>query len=414
MNKTTRRILEQIARQINHPGMPPKEASITLTSKRFEYYFGLSIKERLTVHEELQVLFERYKCATVLFGPVALGEVASVHAIDITRPRLFLEAAGVQCLYDEIERACKQLALLRTTSDWLQVIIDKAQYDWRQGRQAYGVKPCDIVRLTDAIRLLDWLGNNEQMRIPDIRTLSVVLFNDTKRIEAISGIIVRLYRPRLPEYLLNADNDQILDFLGIRKFSPLIRFKGSFKVVMASGSIDCTDVSPYIGFPPDAIKGIHPVQYPGYILFIENETTFNRYTRDIIDNGWVIYTNGFPSRSWTAIFRELVIQSNPGTPVYHWGDIDIGGYRILVHMQSILGIDLHPFRMLPTAEQFTDDETKLISVNRLHSIISDVDSHSIQNMAKKLLILNKKIEYVPWVEQERLKLVSPQSFENSD
>ncbi|MGK7630843.1 hypothetical protein, partial [Salmonella enterica] len=79
------------------------------------------------------------------------------------------------------------------------------------------VKPCDIVRLTDAIRLLDWLGNNEQMRIPDIRTLSVVLFNDTKRIEAISGIIVRLYRPRLPEYLLNSDNDQILEFLGIRK-----------------------------------------------------------------------------------------------------------------------------------------------------------------------------------------------------
>lgn len=407
MNHTTRRLLEQIARQVNLPALPPKAESVTLTPKRFEYYFRLSVKERLIVHEELLVLFERYRCASIRFGPAALGEVSAIHAIDITEPVQYLLAVGMPCLHDETESACKQLTTLRVTSSWLRGLIEDMQSEWRKGRQACGVKPGDAVRLRDAVALLDWLASNEHMILPDIRTLSVRLFSDTKRIETISGIVVRICRPRLPDYLLSADKEQVLDYLGIRKFAPVLKFRGSFKVLMTSGSINCSDVYPYLGLPPDAIKGIDTVRPPSYILFIENETTFNRYTREITDDGWVVYTNGFPSRTWAPVFRDLVAQSLPDTPVYHWGDIDTGGYRILVHMQTILGIDLQPFRMLPATSPAITENLKLVSVPELYSVLADVNSPAIHQMARALATMSETSEHVPWVEQEGLNLTSP-------
>ncbi|HCC5835529.1 Wadjet anti-phage system protein JetD domain-containing protein [Citrobacter farmeri] len=407
MNKSTRKILEQIARQINLPALPPKAESVTLTPKRFEYYFRLTIKERLIVHEELQVLFERHKCASLRFGAAALGEVCTIQAIDITEPVQFLRAIGAPCLHDEIDAACKKLATLSTCSDWLRELIDEIHSEWRQGRQRYGVKPGNAECLRDALALLDWLANNEHIILPDIRTLSVRLFGDTKRIEAITGVIVRISRQRLPDYLIKADNEQVMDYLGICKFAPVLKLKGAFKILMAAGTVDCSDVYPYLGIPPDAIRGILAVRPPAYILFIENETTFNRYTREITDDGWVIYTNGFPSRAWAPVFRELIAQGCPDTPVYHWGDIDLGGYRILVHMQTILGINLQPFRMLPLASSANTEKFKLVSVSALHSVLADVNSPAISQLARELATMSKTIEYVPWVEQERLNIMSP-------
>lgn len=407
LNKTTQKILAQLAKQINQPGQPPVPKRINLTPKRYEYYFRLPIKERIELHEELQMLFERHECAIIEFGPVALGEVGEINAVQISDPYQFLKAISQPCLYNVIESANEHLEALDLASDWLRNAVKDSILDWRRGRLAFGVKPGDVDRLIDTITVLNWLVLNENQAVPDMRTLSVQLFGDSKRIEAITGTIAKAYAPQLPKHMVGSDAKQVLDYLGIRKFAPMIKIKGAFEILMPAGEIDCSNAQPYLGFPPDAIAGIRANCSPSYVLFIENETTFNRYTREVQDDGWVLYTNGFPSRSWAPIFRELVEQAGPQTPVYHWGDIDVGGYRILVHMQAILARDLRPYCMTPEAQHVTNHTLKTIYIRDLYSVLTEVSSPAIKRLAEALIILQESRESVPWIEQEWLELRAP-------
>jgi hypothetical protein len=416
LNKTTHKLLGHFAKQINRPDQPPVKERLTLTPKRFEYYFQLSIKERVIVHEELQTLFDKNGCADIKYGPVALGEVAQIEAVEIIEPYDFLKLSGDHCLYDLIENACKELSKLNVVCGWLHGVVEKAIAYWRGGVQAYGVKPNEVNRLIDSLKLLDWLEENGEEAVPDMRTLSVKLFQDSKRLELITGTIARIYEFQLPGHLAGSSTDQMIDYLGISKFAPMIRLKGGFEVLLLTGVIDCSNVQPYLGFPPDAIIGIRANHSPAYILFIENATTFNRYTREIQDNGWVIYTNGFPSRSWSSIFRVLVFQAGSSVPVYHWGDIDVGGYRILMHLQAILEIDLRPFRMLPEADSVARSGSKMIPIKALRSVIADATSPSMKALDVSLKAIEENSDSVPWVEQEQLDLkapIEPSEFSNN-
>lgn len=405
MNKTTHKLLRHLAKQINRPNQPPESESLSLTPKRFDYYFNLPMKERLGVHEELQALFDQSSSAKLIYSPSGFGEVERIDSVEITDPYEFLKLSSESCLYELVESACNALSKLSVSYEWLQSIVDKSIIDWRRGVQAFGVKPRDVTRLIDSIQLLDWVEGNNRVALPDIRTLSVKLFHDSKRVESITGTIARIYESQLPEHLQGSSADEVMDYIGLSKFAPMIRLKGDFDIILQEGRINCADIIPYLGLPPDVIKDIQTKSSPAYLLFIENATTFNRYTREIQDNGWVVYTNGFPSRSWTPVFRSLANQAGVTTPIFHWGDVDIGGYRILMHMQAILNIDIKPFRMLPEVGQGTG--SKSISIRSLRSTLHGTESESIKELAMLLEKLEEKSDFVPWVEQEQLDLKSP-------
>ena len=64
----------------------------------------------------------------------------------------------------------------------------------------------------------------------------------------------------------------------------------------------------------------------------------------------LIYTAGMPSPAWRAMYRQILSGIAPGTPIYHWGDVDEGGFRIaatLAKVSTATGHAIRPYSMSP-------------------------------------------------------------------
>ncbi|MBL0121654.1 MAG: DUF2399 domain-containing protein [Betaproteobacteria bacterium] len=64
----------------------------------------------------------------------------------------------------------------------------------------------------------------------------------------------------------------------------------------------------------------------------------------------MIYTAGVPTPAWRAMYVRLLRELKLGVPVYHWGDIDEGGFWIaasLAHDASGAGHKIKPWLMWP-------------------------------------------------------------------
>ncbi|MBI3942377.1 MAG: DUF2399 domain-containing protein, partial [Chloroflexi bacterium] len=62
-----------------------------------------------------------------------------------------------------------------------------------------------------------------------------------------------------------------------------------------------------------------------------------------------LYTAGFASPAVIGLLQEIRCL-RPEVPFYHWGDLDVGGLRILAHLRHHLGIShVMPLAMSPTA-----------------------------------------------------------------
>ena len=98
---------------------------------------------------------------------------------------------------------------------------------------------------------------------------------------------------------------------------------------------DCTMVFPYVGVAPQAVGGL--VSAPAWVLTIENLTTFHLAAEALKgrDDGLVVFTGGMPSPAWVAGFRRLTGDLPASTVFYHWGDIDLGGFRIAARLNEV-------------------------------------------------------------------------------
>ncbi|MNV69445.1 hypothetical protein D3C71_1623560 [compost metagenome] len=90
---------------------------------------------------------------------------------------------------------------------------------------------------------------------------------------------------------------------------------------------------PYVGFAPSVIRSVSVV--PGSsrrLLTVENLTTFHELAGQRPDDAIVIYTGGMPSPSWKRAYAVFLKALAPTAALHHWGDIDVGGFRIASHI----------------------------------------------------------------------------------
>lgn len=238
-------------------------------------------------------------------------------------------------LVDEVKLA----SLLRITPRWevifkitksfsphltqfpiLESIIDA----WRNGRKPRSLGISDEGKILDALKTINHCRALEQQDIP-IRRMSARLGFDTKRLEAITSALDLLTSGELNG--LPRDKEEIFAELGLVKHPSPILIAGCLSVHISSED-EIYIPNPYLGLPPSSVTDIKIKDHCRVIISIENLTTFHELAllnqADVV----LIYSNGMPSPSWRKFYGMLIRNAPSHCEIYHWGDVDAGGYRI--------------------------------------------------------------------------------------
>jgi len=375
-----------------------RSSSLLLNNRSFPDYNKIKDAEvKISMHGALENA-ER-------FGAIKIDWVRGYEGTQVERLRLLDVALlasflGVKTLISRINDAKDFLSPYENTfPEWLRDYYSHVFEAWKNGRKPCGFTPEHTDAMRDLGLLIIYLeeGKNEL----DMRTVSVRLFKDSKYIEnTLLGKLVSIYKAHLNK--VYATEEEILAEISLAKYAWPVFLSGSIKVISNEGdSLSCS-IKPYVGVPPDAIHSIKVIGDVRYILSIENFSSFNTYTRRISDGGIIIYTNGFPNKSLASFYKDLLFEVDSKVPVYHWGDIDVGGFRILAKMQeyaSTYKMIVHPHLMSPLESH----EGALFT----QSQISDLLKIDTINSDCSKIISALKSGLFPKVEQESVLAVSP-------
>lgn len=241
----------------------------------------------------------------------------------------------------------KQAELVLATCRERFPVLENVLQRWAKVRLVRGYGPDEVNAWLEAIRVIDWTKVNqaeECIRLP-IREASAKLFKDSKRIETLATII---------DVLLSGDvsasprsTDDILQEIGLFREEQPMRLAGN--VVLERGRVTALLDEPYAAFPASALVGV--VGVPRYVMTIENLTTFHSEARRLCkENVLLLYTGGMPSPVWRDAYHRLIGSMANIVDVYHWGDVDEGGFRIaalIARDLASLGIRILPWRMHP-------------------------------------------------------------------
>ncbi|GAA3528531.1 Wadjet anti-phage system protein JetD domain-containing protein [Zobellella aerophila] len=401
--------INQLVKKINKPESVESECRIRITDHAYHWYFALSNSTKTALHQalesiaDLEIQYQR---------KVALGAFKHIEYVQITDGRSFIESQGITPKADEIQVAFHHLEAAEFNVPWWDDTKSEIAQVWSSNKTFYGVKRNQADRLFDAMKLVEYIVQSPDAEpVPDIRTLSAELYGDSKKLESKSfaGLIRKLMLPHIDDDVVGLVEDgvKLLEYFGISKYPIPMRFKAD-GLLHCRGVIDLSALHYGIGVSPDEVKGIEWGQRPPYVLFIENRASFERYVREIDDLGLIIYTAGFPPRSWAHAMEIIIAELRGAVPIYHWGDRDAGGYRILAFLAKRLDTDIQPYLMGVEEQVQTqaDDELESKPVLELMQALESARGYpAISVLYEELAKL--PLESLPWIEQEQIAPVSP-------
>lgn len=393
-----------LVKKVNKPHMLKPDLDVPISPSVFKSYHSASIRERELLHEYLDEVANQFSWFNVSYKPRSFHDHKLLNRINIKNSRNFLNYIGEKILTDDIKDAIKQVIdvklILPPSFKNIQTELEET---WGTGKRYKGCSYNSLINLIDALKVVEYLHQQKNEYTIDYRTLSVRLFSDSKRLEQLKGLISNLLKVDTPD-LNDTKPESILAYWGVYRFPPLLQIKGDLKVKTTKGNFYTSNAWPFIGIPPDAIKMLTAASEPTYVLFIENKTTFERYCREIDDRGVIIYTNGFPSRRWHTIFKFLDNDISTSVSFFHWGDIDLGGFKILKFMTQLFKRPLYPHQMdiLKKADIGTG-----LSVREILDVISDITHfEGLVKISSSLSTI--KDEEISPIEQEILEIEPPQ------
>lgn len=213
---------------------------------------------------------------------------------------------------------------------------------WTNLKSPRGLGTDSSYDFADALRVLDALkkkDGDDQI----VRVLSRQLFQDSKRIEALLRHIDLLTAEHFSSSA--RQQEEVFGALGLLKEPQPFLVAGT-GILELSSSQSCPIVWPFVG-----VSNRHVIGYAGptaWVLSIENLTTFHLASQHSdAATGLILFTGGMPSPSWCGAYVRILESLPDSIPVYHWGDIDQGGFRIAAHIRSqcIRRHAFHPWMM---------------------------------------------------------------------
>ncbi len=319
-----------------------KPLSLLMTAASCPEYAALDTLDAVESFHAVIGLAERAG-AVVVDRRRAGGDTAILQRIRLNDLEALAVHLDIRLLGDRVGEASTQLSAARDHWPVVARVLDA----WTQGRKVRGSGPEAATEVADAVRAVE-SRQHDQHEERILRRESVRLFGDSKRLERLTPWLEILVTGELPPSGLSKED--IWASLGLRREPQPMLVAGSGMVRLRDGATVAL-VRPYLGLPVDAVEGIDT--QARYLLTIENLASFHDAARHLpTADGLLIYTAGMPSPAWRALYARILRTLSPDARVYHWGDIDEGGYRIaatLAGAASETGRSLQPWLMSPRA-----------------------------------------------------------------
>lgn len=400
MSKLARRALEKLlVAAENAVGREAAERTISLcfSAASFPEYLATETHAEKAACNAALMLAERTGAIRINWDRRA-GDKTSIDRVVLADMMLLAQHLGVVPRWDVIASAKAEFANHR----YAHPILDDVLECWRRGVQARGTRPGNTSDWLDAITVVDFCRQSGELEIP-VRRLSAHRLDDTKRIEKLSSLIDAVLQSDLSTPV--RDQDEILSELGLIKYPQTVLISGCIDVVIDGITVQMP--RPYLGLPPLSVIDFVPRAQPSFVLTIENLQSFHEFvaTMPTDASAIVLYTGGMPSPSWMRLYELLLKSVTPATPLLHWGDIDLGGFRIAGHVAACcknLSRRLRLHAMAAPVDDGTPAVRKKLSKDEVSRIVVLCDHWGWALEAKRI------VEFPYAVEQEGIVCTSSQ------
>ncbi|MBR4122178.1 MAG: DUF2399 domain-containing protein, partial [Erysipelotrichaceae bacterium] len=232
----------------------------------------------------------------------------------------------------------------------------------------------------DLLKTLSEITKVEQETF--MRDFSIRVLGDSKAFEKIKSTVISV----LDQYGDFPDRDTILQDLNILRNPGHVYFKGSGMIQIKGQTIDLNTLMGDIAISSSLLSDVEIITVTGKtVVTIENLTTFNSYRPD---NEFVIYLGGYHN-TLRREFIKLLYKQNPEVRYCHYGDIDAGGFSILLDLRKKTGVHFEPLHMdvetlsenLHFTKTLTENDIKRLK-NFVGSEFKDVIAYMLRNNCK--------------------------------
>lgn len=316
-------VLNRLLQRGEHGALSARKRAI---QERFDDtgspYWQLPLSERDSAHERF-LAAERVGAVELKWARQG-GVDRPLEIVRLRDLNALAAFIGAQTAAETIAGATETLEPWVNCQPRVREILDR----WRALKKVRGLDPSSAGEFSDALRVLDAAGTfpgEDQI----VRVLSTRLFGNSKRIEQLVRHID----------VLTADNlqstsrhwDEVLSPLGLVKEPQPFLIAGAGELLLTTGE-GCSVIRPFLGLASKAIEGYRGS--PMWVLTVENLTTFHLLSQlSSVSQGLVIYTGGMPSPAWARAYGSILAPLPIDVPAYHWGDIDVGGFRIAAQIK---------------------------------------------------------------------------------
>lgn len=234
-------------------------------------------------------------------------------------------------------------------------------------------------------RILMALGRQlRRGRRPTARAVSIDAEGDSKRVD------IEYHRETL-EQILDCPLEDLFRLRG-----RAVRAWGAFEFEIRGRRITGDWSVPWLALTADTLDNLEAIHTKAdRIVTIENLAAFEPFVREERPAETIaVFTSGFPG-SLVVDFLERLVDAGV-SHIDHWGDLDVGGLRILEHLRQTFPCPVRPFRMdpelleeLPTRPLTDSDRAEL------QKWLGDCAA-PVRTQVKALLAADRKLEQEAW------------------
>jgi hypothetical protein len=232
----------------------------------------------------------------------------------------------------------------------------------------------------------------------DYRHFSIKAFKDSKKLRSYKALIANLLKSQFSE-LEGFDIDEVFRFFGITPIEQPILLSGSLNFTQHGSFLDAS-FPPAVGlFSSEELVVSTQTTITG-VITIENQASFMRYVKEEKQpTEIVLYTSGIPTPKFIALFQTISNTLEPQTNFLHWGDIDLGGFKIWNILNKSIEREVKPYRMSPDDYPSSQHLKDLSESEKTQLEI--LSNPSIAKLIQRITSVGKKYEQEMWKENRK-------------